>query len=149
VHEDLAREPAFVDMLLEEARLAALVKHPNVVDIYELGEAAAGPRRNPGDSPGAADRPRSRARRTGPRPRRPSSPCRLPPRSSHRRPTRRTRPNTPSRRPRPPARGMPPRQVRSSRRARSPPLPVITAAVRHLSQVRSAAAAAPTSRPAS
>ena len=26
-------------MLLDEARVAALVKHPNVVDIYDLGEA--------------------------------------------------------------------------------------------------------------
>ncbi|MGE0548062.1 MAG: protein kinase [Kofleriaceae bacterium] len=39
VHESLATQKTFVDMLLEEARLAALVKHPNVVDIYDLGEA--------------------------------------------------------------------------------------------------------------
>ncbi|HEY4238555.1 MAG TPA: serine/threonine-protein kinase [Kofleriaceae bacterium] len=39
VHEPLASQKAFVDMLLEEARMAALVKHPNVVDIYDLGEA--------------------------------------------------------------------------------------------------------------
>ncbi len=38
VHENLASQKAFVDMLLDEARLAALVKHPNVVDIYDLGE---------------------------------------------------------------------------------------------------------------
>jgi serine/threonine protein kinase len=39
VHESLATQKAFVDMLLDEARVAALVKHPNVVDIYDLGEA--------------------------------------------------------------------------------------------------------------
>ncbi|HEY0190493.1 MAG TPA: tetratricopeptide repeat protein [Kofleriaceae bacterium] len=40
VHETLASQKAFVDMLLDEARVAALVKHPNVVDIYDLGEDA-------------------------------------------------------------------------------------------------------------
>jgi hypothetical protein len=39
VHANLATERQFVDMLLDEARVAALVKHPNVVDIYDLGEA--------------------------------------------------------------------------------------------------------------
>ncbi|MBA2539580.1 MAG: protein kinase, partial [Deltaproteobacteria bacterium] len=39
VHANLATEKTFVDMLLDEARVAALVKHPNVVDIYDLGEA--------------------------------------------------------------------------------------------------------------
>jgi serine/threonine protein kinase len=39
VHDNLATQKAFVDMLLDEARLAALVKHPNVVDIYDLGQA--------------------------------------------------------------------------------------------------------------
>lgn len=34
----LAADPAFVKMFLEEARLAALVTHPNVVQIFELGE---------------------------------------------------------------------------------------------------------------
>src|SRR5580692_4414730 len=38
VHENLATQKTFVDMLLDEARIAALVKHPNVVDIYDLGE---------------------------------------------------------------------------------------------------------------
>jgi len=38
VHKNLARQKTFVDMLLDEARVAALVKHPNVVDIYDLGE---------------------------------------------------------------------------------------------------------------
>ena len=38
VHENLATQKTFVDMLLDEARVAALVKHPNVVDIYDLGE---------------------------------------------------------------------------------------------------------------
>jgi serine/threonine-protein kinase len=39
VHGELATQKAFVDMLLDEARVAALVKHPNVVDIYDLGQA--------------------------------------------------------------------------------------------------------------
>src|SRR5436190_9777471 len=39
VHPNLAKQKTFVDMLLDEARVAALVKHPNVVDIYDLGEA--------------------------------------------------------------------------------------------------------------
>lgn len=39
VHENLVAQKGFVDMLLEEAKFAALVKHPNVVDIYDLGEA--------------------------------------------------------------------------------------------------------------
>ncbi len=39
VHNSLASQKAFVDMLLDEARVAALVKHPNVVDIYDLGQA--------------------------------------------------------------------------------------------------------------
>jgi serine/threonine-protein kinase len=39
VHDNLASQKPFVDMLLDEARVAALVKHPNVVDIYDLGEA--------------------------------------------------------------------------------------------------------------
>jgi serine/threonine-protein kinase len=39
VHGHLATQKTFVDMLLDEARVAALVKHPNVVDIYDLGEA--------------------------------------------------------------------------------------------------------------
>lgn len=39
VHENLAAQKGFVDMLLEEAKVAALVKHPNVVDIYDLGSA--------------------------------------------------------------------------------------------------------------
>jgi serine/threonine-protein kinase len=40
VHEQLASQPKFVEMLLDEAKLAALIKHPNVVDIYDLGEEA-------------------------------------------------------------------------------------------------------------
>src|SRR5215212_1724185 len=39
VHANLATQKTFVDMLLDEARVAALVKHPNVVEIYDLGEA--------------------------------------------------------------------------------------------------------------
>src|SRR5436189_5836762 len=34
----LAREPAFVDMFLDEARTLARLRHPNVVQVYELGD---------------------------------------------------------------------------------------------------------------
>ncbi len=34
----LAREPGFVEMFLDEARLAALLTHPNVIQIFELGQ---------------------------------------------------------------------------------------------------------------
>ncbi len=37
-HPNLAAQKSFVDMLLREARVAALLKHANVVDVYELGE---------------------------------------------------------------------------------------------------------------
>ncbi|MBK7862941.1 MAG: serine/threonine protein kinase [Archangiaceae bacterium] len=36
----LAREQSFIDMFLNEARLAALLTHPNCVQIFELGEDA-------------------------------------------------------------------------------------------------------------
>jgi serine/threonine-protein kinase len=35
----LATEPSFVDMFLSEARLAARLNHPNVVQIFDFGEA--------------------------------------------------------------------------------------------------------------
>lgn len=35
----LANDPAFVEMFLNEARLAAVLNHPNVVQIFELGQA--------------------------------------------------------------------------------------------------------------
>jgi hypothetical protein len=40
VHEHLASQPAFTQMLLDEARHAGMIRHPNVVEIYELGEEA-------------------------------------------------------------------------------------------------------------
>ncbi|HUS65436.1 MAG TPA: tetratricopeptide repeat protein [Kofleriaceae bacterium] len=39
VHPHLTAQGEFLSMLLDEARLSALIKHPNVVDIYELGHA--------------------------------------------------------------------------------------------------------------
>ncbi len=39
VHSHLADKQGFVQMLLDEGRLAGMIKHANVVDIYDLGEA--------------------------------------------------------------------------------------------------------------
>jgi serine/threonine protein kinase len=39
IHEQLAESSEFVDMLFDEAQIAAMIKHPNVVDIYDLGQA--------------------------------------------------------------------------------------------------------------
>ncbi|HEY5935416.1 MAG TPA: tetratricopeptide repeat protein [Kofleriaceae bacterium] len=39
IHPHLAKDEAAVAMLLDEARLAALIDHPNVVHTHELGEA--------------------------------------------------------------------------------------------------------------
>ncbi|MEQ9495698.1 MAG: protein kinase [Deltaproteobacteria bacterium] len=36
VHPHLCRKPAFIDMFLNEARIAASVHHPNVVPVYEI-----------------------------------------------------------------------------------------------------------------
>jgi serine/threonine protein kinase len=38
IHPHLAREPEFVEMFLDEARIAAKIHHPNVVEIIDLGE---------------------------------------------------------------------------------------------------------------
>lgn len=37
IHEHLGREPRFVQMFLDEARLVAKIRHPNVVPVYEIG----------------------------------------------------------------------------------------------------------------
>jgi eukaryotic-like serine/threonine-protein kinase len=42
LHPHLAREGEFVDMFLDEARLAARIHHPNVVPILEIGESKDG-----------------------------------------------------------------------------------------------------------
>ena len=36
LHEQYARDPEFVSMLLDEARLAARIKHPNVVPVFDV-----------------------------------------------------------------------------------------------------------------
>lgn len=41
IHPHLARQPKFIEMLLDEARVSALIKHSNVVDIYDLGKEDA------------------------------------------------------------------------------------------------------------
>ncbi len=37
VHAPLARNQQFIDLLLDEARVSALIKHPRVVDLYDVG----------------------------------------------------------------------------------------------------------------
>ncbi len=39
MHPNLARQPELVAMLMDEARIAARIQHPNVVGIVDLGEA--------------------------------------------------------------------------------------------------------------
>src|SRR5689334_23093601 len=38
VHPQVAPQPGIASMLLDEARIAGLIKHPNCVDVYDLGE---------------------------------------------------------------------------------------------------------------
>lgn len=38
IHPHLSRQQSFIDMFLDEARIAALIRHPNVVPVYEIGE---------------------------------------------------------------------------------------------------------------
>src|SRR5260221_4808068 len=42
LHPHLAREPEFIEMFLDEARLAARIHHPNVVAILEIGTSEQG-----------------------------------------------------------------------------------------------------------
>jgi len=37
IHDHLAQQEEFITMLLDEAKLSAMIKHPCVVDIYDLG----------------------------------------------------------------------------------------------------------------
>ena len=41
LHPQFAKDPEFVSMFLDEARLAARIQHPNVVHVEELREAGA------------------------------------------------------------------------------------------------------------
>ncbi|CAN5746051.1 hypothetical protein BH11MYX3_BH11MYX3_25450 [soil metagenome] len=40
---NVAEDPTFVQMFLDEARLAATLQHPNIADVYDVGEAAGTP----------------------------------------------------------------------------------------------------------
>jgi len=42
LHPHLAKEQEFVEMFLDEARLAAKIHHPNIAAIHEIGEQAGG-----------------------------------------------------------------------------------------------------------
>src|SRR5688500_11942376 len=39
----VANDPSFVRMFLDEARLAATLRHPNIADVYEVGEEDGAP----------------------------------------------------------------------------------------------------------
>ena len=39
IHSNLAEEPEFVAMFLDEGRLVSRIRHPNVVDLYEVGRS--------------------------------------------------------------------------------------------------------------
>ncbi len=39
VHEQLAKNEDFVNMFLDEARIAAAIQHANVAQVFDLGEA--------------------------------------------------------------------------------------------------------------
>ncbi|HEY8430460.1 MAG TPA: serine/threonine-protein kinase [Sandaracinaceae bacterium] len=38
IHAHLAKEPVFIDMFLDEAKIASLINHPNVCSVYDFGE---------------------------------------------------------------------------------------------------------------
>ncbi|HEY8428104.1 MAG TPA: serine/threonine-protein kinase, partial [Sandaracinaceae bacterium] len=40
IHPHLAREKAFIDMFLDEARIASLISHPNVCAVHDFGEVS-------------------------------------------------------------------------------------------------------------
>ena len=40
---NVAEDPSFVQMFLDEARLAATLQHPNIADVYDVGEAQGTP----------------------------------------------------------------------------------------------------------
>ena len=42
IHPHLADDPGFVEMFLDEARLAAQLDHPNVVQVFDIGEGEDG-----------------------------------------------------------------------------------------------------------
>ena len=39
IHPTLSEDPRFVDMFLDEARIAAALQHPNIAQVFELGSA--------------------------------------------------------------------------------------------------------------
>jgi serine/threonine-protein kinase len=39
IHDELSGQPTFVDMFLDEARIASLISHPNVCTVHDFGQA--------------------------------------------------------------------------------------------------------------
>ena len=72
------QDPEFRAMFLDEARLAARLSHPNVVQTYEVGTRTAALLHRDGVPRRAAAQPGSSAHRRGPAPARPRAARRLP-----------------------------------------------------------------------
>ena len=58
MHPHLAEDPEFVTMFLDEARMAANIRHPNDVPTLDVAEAAPGARSSPRRQPRSSPAPR-------------------------------------------------------------------------------------------
>ena len=62
IRPHLAANPEFVRLFLDEARLAAQLRHPNVVHVYDIGQERGEFRRDAHRLARADDRPRTASR---------------------------------------------------------------------------------------